>query len=82
VVAATTAWAILAIRLIVPQPILPRGHQGGYAPILTKRYGPTVAVHDLTFNVAAWVTEHRLGSSPDAHGAAGADRGDRAAGGR
>ena len=31
---------------------------------------------------AAWVTGHRLGSSPDACGAAGAGRGDKAASGR
>jgi pimeloyl-ACP methyl ester carboxylesterase/DNA-binding CsgD family transcriptional regulator len=32
--------------------------------------------------IATWVTEHRLGSSPDARGGAGAGRADRAAGGR
>ena len=32
--------------------------------------------------IAARVTEHRIGSSPDARGAAGAGRGDKAASGR
>ncbi len=32
--------------------------------------------------IAEWVAEHRLGSSPDARGAVGAGRGDKAGGGR
>ena len=32
--------------------------------------------------IAAWVTGHRLGSSPDARGAAGAGRGDKVGSGR